>query len=76
LKACYGVPKSGQPSRTSETVGDANGTGADVGRSEWLIGEKLDKALSEEPDAIEVRWPFQCAGGDDKPDWEGRLFVL
>lgn len=57
-------------------MSEAAASSADASRSEWLVGERLDKALREEGrgDEIEVRWPFEQTKG--KQDWEGREFVL
>lgn len=49
-----------------------NGT-PQLNRADVLVGEALDKALAENPDAVEVRWPF---APEDKIDWGGREVVL
>lgn len=72
------MPKSTSTRNGLDAHGDAltNGSSSQPSRSEWLIGEALDKALQED-DAdlkVEVRWPF--APTDDKVDWEGREVVL
>jgi hypothetical protein len=47
-----------------------------VSRSDWLFGEKLDAALAEDADKVELRWPFQNNRDLEKQDWEGRAFIL
>lgn len=44
-----------------------------MNRADVLVGEALNKALAENPDGVEVRWPF---APEDKIDWEGREIVL
>lgn len=87
VKACYGVPSSASSSKNGNgepNVVDLNGdtsmaeptAASSESRSEWLVGEQLDKALAANGgnDKIEVRWPFLS---DSEPqDWEGREFVL
>lgn len=51
------------------------GPSTEVARADWLVGDKLDKALLEKgADRIDILWPFQH--GQDRIDWEGREFVL
>lgn len=54
-----------------------NGSSSHSHRSEWVIGEALDKALREDDaeSKVEVRWPF-APSEDGKIDWEGREVVL
>lgn len=71
------MPKSASIRNGVDGHGDSSMNGSSAAsRSEWLIGEALDKALQEEDgeSKIEVRWPF--APTDDKIDWDGREFVL
>ncbi|GMK55218.1 hypothetical protein CspeluHIS016_0202740 [Cutaneotrichosporon spelunceum] len=71
VKACYGVPKTSHGVNAGGDV-TINGT-PQLNRADVLVGEALDKALAEDPDAVEVRWPF---APEDKIDWEGREIVL
>lgn len=73
------MPRSASTRNGHDSHGDAtmNGSSSHSHRSEWVIGEALDKALREDDaeSKVEVRWPF-APSEDGKIDWEGREVVL